>query len=197
MANTDRDWDQRYRDRATPWDSGLPSKELRKILGEIVVPRGHALDLGCGSGTNAVFLAEQGFRVTGVDCSPTALELARQKMTRGGVEVEWIEADVQRWGAGRAPYDLVFDRGCYHCCRRTDREGYLETIRNVTKTGTLLVLLAGNADEAVEGPPRVTAAELCTELEPLFQIRSLHPFRFEDPDEVEGPLGWSLVGVRR
>jgi SAM-dependent methyltransferase len=197
MAKTDRDWDQRYRDRTTPWDSGLPSKELRKVLAEVSVPRGHALDLGCGTGTNSVFLSDQGFRVTGVDCSPTALDLARQKMARAGVEVEWVEADVQRWGAGRAPFDFIFDRGCYHCCRGVDREGYLETLRNVTKPGTILVCLAGNADETTPGPPRVMATDLCTDFEPMFRVLSLRPFRFEDPEEVEGPLGWSFLGERR
>ena len=75
-ANTDRDWEQRYRDGETPWNSGLVSKELQRVLRERGIEPCRALELGCGVGTNAVFLAEQGFEVTAVDCAPLALERA-------------------------------------------------------------------------------------------------------------------------
>ncbi|MBX3443829.1 MAG: methyltransferase domain-containing protein [Planctomyces sp.] len=198
MANVDRDWNQRYLDGQTPWDSGLPSRELQHILRESEIPRGRALDLGCGSGTNAVFLAQQGFRTTGVDAAAEGLALARRRADQAGVEVDWIEADVQGLSLAGGPFDFVFDRGCYHCCRRVDLDGYLATVRNATRPGSLMVCLAGNADETSEyGPPRVTAAELIGEFEPLMHIRQLRPFRFQDADEREGPLGWSLVLERR
>jgi methyl halide transferase len=198
MANVDRDWEQRYRDGETRWDSGLPSRELARMLDEWTIPPGRAIELGCGSGTNAAFLATQGFQVTGVDCSPTALRLADQKARSAGVSVDWIEADVQHFGAGLAPFDLVFDRGCYHCCRKVDLEGYLETLCNVTRGGSRFICLTGNADDPnPDGPPRVTPSEICDELSPLFRILQLRAFHFEDAGGIQGPLGWSLVAERR
>lgn len=198
MANVDRDWDQRYRDGETRWDSGLPSRELARILNEWNIPRGRAIELGCGSGTNAVFLASQGFQVTGVDCAPTALRQAREKATSQGDSVEWIEADVQHFGAGLEPFDLVFDRGCYHCCRRVDLAGYRATLANVTREGSYFIGLMGNADDPnPDGPPRLSASEICNELSPLVQILQLRAFHFEDAGGVQGPLGWSLLAVRR
>ena len=94
-ANIDRDWEERYREGTTPWDSGLPSKELQRILTEQEISDGRALELGCGTGTNAVFLAEQGFDVTAVDCASLALERARTKADDAGVRVRWVEVDVQ------------------------------------------------------------------------------------------------------
>lgn len=196
-ANVDRDWEGKYRAGETRWDSGLASGELRRVLAEQRIEAGRAIDLGCGTGTNAVYLATQGFAVTGVDCAPRALELARGKADAAGVRVEWIEADVQHFGAGLEPFDLVFDRGCYHCCRRVDLDGYRETLLHVMRPGALLLLLCGNANEQTEeGPPRVTEQEIRDELGRLIEFEFIREFRFEDAGGVDGPLGWSCFGVR-
>jgi methyl halide transferase len=198
-ANIDRDWEDKYREGNTPWDSGLASKELQRALSEHSIAPGRALELGCGTGTNAVFLAQQGFDVTAVDCSSLALEQAREKAVDAGVRVNWIEADVQNFGAGLQPFEFVFDRGCYHCCRRVDLLGYLQTLENVTAPGTRYLSLCGNANEQTEGqgPPRVTEQEIRDELGGLFAIDPIREFRFEDPGGVEGPLGWSVLMTRK
>lgn len=193
-ANIDRDWNARYDSGDTPWDSGLPSREMRRILDEQNIAPGRALELGCGTGTNAIELARRGFTVTAIDCSPLALKLAREKASETGVDIKWIEADVQNFGEGIEPFEFVFDRGCYHCCRRVDLDGYLNTLANVTQVGSRALILAGNADEQTEhGPPRVTEAEVRDELGRLFRIVEIKAFRFMDPGEVDGPLGWSIL----
>ena len=109
-----------------------------------------------------------------------------------------VEADVQHFGAGLEPFDFVFDRGCYHCCRGVDLEGYRATLRHVTRPGTLFLCLAGNANEqSDEGPPRVTEEQIREELGELFEIEQLREFRFQDPGGEDGPLGWSCLMVRR
>ncbi len=72
------------------------------------------LELGCGDGVNAVFMATRGCRVTAVDVSRTALEMARQKGSEAGVEVEFVEGDVFELEPPEQPYDFVFDRGLLH-----------------------------------------------------------------------------------
>jgi SAM-dependent methyltransferase len=197
-ARIDRDWQHKYQTGDTPWDSGRPSRELQCVLAERQITTGRALELGCGTGTNAVFLARRGFHVCAVDCAPLAMERARSKAVAASVSIDWHEADVQHFGAGLEPFDFVFDRGCYHCCRRVDLAGYLSTLRNVTRAGSVYLSLSGNANEQTEqGPPRVTEQEIRTELGALFQIEQLRPFRFVDPGGVDGPLGWSCLMVRR
>jgi methyl halide transferase len=198
-ANIDRDWEERYREGTTPWDSGIPSKELQRVLAEQGISAGRALELGCGTGTNAVYLAQQGFDVTAVDCAALALERAHEKAAAAGVTVNWIEADVQNFGADLEPFEFVFDRGCYHCCRRVDLPGYLATLQNVTRSGSRYLSLCGNANEQTEGqgPPRVTEDEIRTELGGLFEIDQIREFHFEDPGGVAGPLGWSVLMTRR
>ena len=193
-ANTDRNWENRYVQGDTPWDSGLRSAELARVLAKFDLPRGRALELGCGSGTNAIFLAQHGFEVTAVDCSETALATARGKAEAIGVTIDWIAADVQNFGAGREPCEFLFDRGCYHCCRRVDLAGYLQTHCNVTRPGTMCLILAGNPNDGDEGgPPKVTAAELLAEFEELYRLLQLREFHFEDAGGEQGPLGWSCL----
>src|SRR5206468_8930829 len=80
MPNPDEvaHWENRYRERP-PWDTGRVSAELRRRLGQFPIPRGRAVELGCGTGTNAIWLAQQGFDVTAVDISPTAIAAAQAK----------------------------------------------------------------------------------------------------------------------
>jgi methyl halide transferase len=197
MANTDRDWNNRYIAGELPWDSGLPSRELQHVLAEAGILPCRALELGCGTGTNAVELARRGFDVTAVDCAPRAIEIAREKAAAAGVNVNWIVADVQNFGAGLAPFDFVFDRGCYHCCRRVDLAGYIATLRNVTRTGTRMLCLTGHIDESSDsGIPRVSEEELIREFGPLFHFDHCRPFRFQDAGGVDGPLGWSVLMTR-
>jgi len=71
------------------------------------LPPGRALDLACGAGRNAVWLARRGWRVTGVDFSDVALQAARGLAASARVDVEWIEADAVTWPAESRAYDLV------------------------------------------------------------------------------------------
>lgn len=198
MANVDRNWNERYETGDTPWDSGIPSREMLRVVADHDVGPCRALELGCGSGTNAVALAARGFEVTAVDCAPRALALARNKAAASGVRVHWIEGDVVNFGEGQEPFDFVFDRGCYHCCRLVDCQGYLQTLRNVTRPGSRVLILAGNANEQSEhGPPRVTESEIREDFAGGWRIVAIREFRFEDAGGVDGPLGWSILLERQ
>jgi SAM-dependent methyltransferase len=192
------DWDKHYVDGQAPWDSGVPSKELIRVLDEEAITPDRAAELGCGTGTNAVYLASRGFDVTAYDLSPTALAAARKKAAEAGATVNFVEADLCRYTLEVLPFDFVFDRGCYHAARQIDQPGFIKTLQRLTRPGTRLLMLAGNANEKVEpGPPTVTAAEICSELEPLFEIQFLREFRFEVPVTPDGFLAWSCLMTRR
>jgi SAM-dependent methyltransferase len=193
-------WDERYAKGETPWDTGQPSSELRRVLPEISLRPCRALELGCGSGTTAVWLAQQGFDVTALDLSPLAVERARRRAEAAGARVRFLTADVLRPPENLAgSFDFFFDRGCYHVVRRENVGAYLETLRRLTHPGTLGLVLAGNAREPHDpGPPVVTEEEIRSELGLLFEVVRLREFRF---DQVEGVgihfLGWSCLLRRR
>jgi SAM-dependent methyltransferase len=192
-------WENRYQTGDTPWDTGRPSVELAMVLDSGAIQPCRAIELGCGTGTNAVYLAQRGFAVTAIDLASRAIEQAQQRARRQGVAVDYLIDDVCDLQAALDPFDFVFDRGCYHCARRADLHGFLETLHRVTKPETKYLLLAGNANERSDapGPPRVHEGEIRSELGGLFDVDWIRPFRFEDAGGVEGPLGWSCLLTRR
>ncbi|TCC00315.1 NAD(P)/FAD-dependent oxidoreductase [Micromonospora zingiberis] len=105
---TEAAWEQRYQARPAVW-SGRPNPQLvAEVAG---LTPGRALDVGSGEGADAVWLAEQGWRVTGVDISATALGRAAEHARAAGGQVaeriEWVHADLLRSGLDEAAYDLV------------------------------------------------------------------------------------------
>ncbi len=198
-----RDWNERYQTGDAPWDSGKPSAELIRLLGEWDIRPGRVLELGCGTGENAVYLARQGFEVTACDIVPLAIERAQAKARAAGVQVRLLTADVLALPDLGPPFPFVFDRGLYHVVRRSNLVGYLKTLEQVTAPGGWYLTLAGNANDPVtaeHGPPRVKASELCAELEGLFGLVQLREFRFEGaPHDGTAfrPLAWSALLRRR
>jgi len=194
---TPSNWNQRYVAGETPWDSGVPSKELIRVLDAEKINACRAVELGCGTGTNSIYLASRGFDVTGLDCSATALEQARNKAAGAGAKVRFLEADLCRFKLDLEPFDFIFDRGCYHSVRRIDIAGFLKTLKRLSKPGTRYLVLTGNANEKGDGPPRVHEHEIRIDLESLFEIHFIREFRFEVPDPPQGFLAWSCFMTRR
>lgn len=190
-------WNERYATRDTPWDSGEPSRELQRILAEEWFPIGRVLELGCGTGTNAIYLATLGFEVTATDLSPLAIERAKEKAGQAGVAVRFEQADVLTLPDLGPPFPFVFDRGLYHAMRRADLAGFLGALARVVEPGGHYLTLAGNANDpepSEGGPPRVHAQELCGELAPLFDLVQLREFRFDgvvSNGRALSPLAWS------
>jgi MOSC domain-containing protein YiiM/predicted O-methyltransferase YrrM len=195
MSDSSR-WNERYAKSDTPWETGQPSTELQRFLTEIAIRPCRALELGCGTGASSVWLAQLGFDVTALDISSSAIERARQRADAAGVRVRFLVADVLNPPPELAgPFDFFFDRGCYHVVRREDATAYLKTLRHLTASGTLGLVLAGNAREPHEpGPPAVREEQIRSELGSLFDIVQLREFRFDQVEAVGVRfLGWSCL----
>lgn len=188
------DWDAMYREGTPPWDTGMPKRELVEVLKEGKLPVGSALEIGCGSGADAILLARRGFEVTAVDWSALALERAHTRAERAGALVRFVLDDVFTFGPTAGPFDFVYDGGLYHIIRQTDLRRYLDLLWRVTKPGSYYFCLAGGeGEEADGGPPQVSESQIRGELGRLFEFVHLRPFRFESPKEPEGYLGWSCL----
>lgn len=185
-------WEERYRTGDTPWDTGMPSSELQRVVSEEGIRPCRALELGCGTGTNAVWLAKQGFEVTAVDLSPLAISNARERAASDGAKIDFVCADVLNL-PDLGSFDFFFDRGCYHVVRRIDVQSFQRTLRQITHPGSRGLVLAGNAHEPHDpGPPVVEEREIREELEPVFEIVWLREFRFDQVEEVGVRfLAWS------
>jgi len=143
-------WDQRYSGEDLLWRAD-PNRFLVAQVRDLAP--GRALDVACGEGRNAVWLAEQGWTVTGVDFSQVALDKARRLADQRGVMVEWVNADVVDWEPPRAGYDLVALL-YLHLPEEQRRVVHTRAASALAAGGTLLVIGHDltNLDEGYGGP---------------------------------------------
>lgn len=188
-------WEESYRSGNAPWDTGRCSSELMRVVSEYKVQPCRAVELGCGTGTNSVWLAQQGFEVTGIDLVPLAIERAIHHAAESQVKVRFLSLDLLDLPDLGKPFDFLFDRGCYHAVRRENAAGYLKAIDRLLGPGAQGLILAGNAKEPHDpGPPVVSEEQLRAEIGSRFEIVALSEFRF-DADLGSGikPLAWSCL----
>lgn len=134
-------FDFQYRFSKPPWDSGItPPEVVTQIEGGKI--KGRALDLGCGTGTNSIFLAQHGFGVVGVDFSSKAIATARAKARRASAEIDFHVADVTRLDFLNEPFDFVLDIGCFHAVDPEGRARYATNLARLTHPGSLYMLYA-------------------------------------------------------
>jgi SAM-dependent methyltransferase len=193
------EWNDRYRAGDLPWDTGRPSAELQRVLSRNAIQPCRALEIGCGTGTNSVWLAQQGFEVTGIDLAPLAVEQAQGRASAAGVKVHFLVADVLDLPDLNGTFAFFFDRGCYHAVRRDAPQQYAPAVAQQLAAGGRGLILAGNAREPHDpGPPVVTEEQIRDELGLAFQILDLHEFRFDEaPGVPETFLGWSCLVEKR
>ncbi|MHC5055525.1 MAG: class I SAM-dependent methyltransferase [Planctomycetota bacterium] len=201
----EQNWDERYRTGDLPWDTGTHAEQLERALGALGIEPCAALEVGCGTGTNAVWLAGRGFTVTAVDVSETAVERAREKAEDAGVEVTFLAADFVRGpGAGAdlmpgAPFGFAFDRGCLHSFEDlAERTAFAEAVARNLAPGGLWLSLIGSTDAPPRdvGPPRLSAVDVATTVERSFEILSLSATSFQ-PDVPDSPPAWECVMRKR
>jgi SAM-dependent methyltransferase len=190
------DWDLHYKSGNPPWETGRPSEELQRVIAEQEIQPCRVIEFGSGTGINAVWLAQQGFDVTGVDFSQLAIDKANRRAAEANTPVRFVLADALALPEDFGVFPFLFDRGCYHAVRRDDVGAYLKTLRQVTASGSVGLVLTGNARDPHkpgEGPPVVSADEIKNELGSVFDIVQLREFHF---DQIEGGvrfLAWSCL----
>ncbi len=138
LANRERDWwDGFYQDRAKPcpFFADLPDESLVQWIDEGLLRRGNALDLGCGNGRNAIFLARRGFAVEGVDYSRKAIDWAGERARNAGVAVQLRCQSVFDLACEAGSYDLIYDSGCFHHMAPHRRRSYVELVTAALKPG--------------------------------------------------------------
>ena len=106
-----------------PWDIRQAQPRLMELeaLGGI---SGEVLDIGCGLGDNAIYLASRGHSVTGLDGSPTAIEHARNRAAQAGISVTFSVADATQLTGYDGRFDTVVDSALYHCLDDEGRQAY-------------------------------------------------------------------------
>lgn len=114
-----------YRLGTPRWDTGVPQPELHQLMRDRAP--GRALDLGCGTGADVVYLASHGWETVGIDFAPEAVAAAKKKAADAGVTAAFVLGDASRLAdAGvRGPFDLLLDIDCYHSIPASRRDAYV------------------------------------------------------------------------
>ena len=184
-----------------PWDLGRPQKPFMEHADEIT---GDVLDTGCGTGDNALFFAQRGQSVLGIDFVEKPLELARRKADELAVQAEFLAMDALKLKELRRTFDSVLDCGLFHVFADEDRLPYVEGLAHVVKDGGRLFLMCFSDEEpAGPGPRRISRAELEQAFADGWAIESVAATRFEpNPNadqryfDEDGPRAWFAV-IRR
>ncbi len=114
-----------------PWEAFKPPSRLVKLIDSGKMKIGKAIDLGCGLGTNAIYLAKRGFDVTALDVSKTALKYAEERVAKENVKINFVQGFAHKLNFPEKTFSLVFDRGCFHHIPIEFRESYLKEIDRV------------------------------------------------------------------
>ncbi len=193
------EWEQRYEQKELPWDSGLPAHCLTELISSWPKFDGRVLEVGCGTGTNSVWMAGQGLHVIGVDIAAGAVRLARQRAAENGVECRFIEKDFLNDPPEEGAFAFLFDRGCFHGMDEEHRVLFARQAAACLERNGLWFSLIGNADQPSkgEGPPRLSAGQICAAVEPYFEILRLESFLL-DSKRPAPPRFWQcLMRVRK
>ncbi len=168
------DFHELYAQKRTPWDTGRPDHNLVRMVDEGIIGPARILDIGCGTGTDALWLAGHGFEVTGIDLVDTALAEARKRGAEQGVDCNFIKAIFPAEPIQGAPFALAYDRGCFHSQKDSSarKEFAMAVAAALVDRGVWLSLVGScdDPDPGDPGPPRLTMAEVAGCVEPFFEI---------------------------
>jgi cyclopropane fatty-acyl-phospholipid synthase-like methyltransferase len=184
-----------------PWDIGKPQPSIVRRADQV---KGPLLDSGCGTGDAAIFFAERGLSVTGIDFVPEAIKRAKAKAKERGVVVEFLVKDALSLIDWDWRFGSVIDSGLFHVFSDDDRRRYVQGLASVLeKGGRLFLMCFSDAEPGQQGPRRVSQQELQEAFAAGWTFESIEPIRFQvRPDFTEftfsggGPKAW-FATIRR
>ncbi|MBT4864617.1 MAG: class I SAM-dependent methyltransferase [Planctomycetaceae bacterium] len=184
-----------------PWEIYKPRQQFVDVADLI---SGRVLDAGCGTGDNALFFAERGQEVVGVDFVEVAIERARAKATSRNLDVSFLVKDALQLSELDGQFDSVIDCGLFHVFAIEHRPAYIRELSAVTKSGGRLFLLCfSDKEPGSGGPKRLTQDEIRATFATGWEVESITEARFEDRPDLTGseftkggPLAWFCI-IRR
>ena len=174
-----------------PWDIGRPQPAFTRLaasenLGTDII------DVGCGTGEQAMLFASRGYRVLGIDSAPLAIEKARAKASQRRSDAEFLVADALRLDELHRQFDVAIDSGLFHVFSDRDRAAYVESLRAVLPHGGRYYMLCFSDKEPVDwgGPRRVFEREILNSFSDGWCVNYIRPARFESAFHGRGGKAW-------
>ena len=172
-----RDFDSAYLG-TPPWDIGRPQPQIVQ-LAEAGKITGRVLDVGCGTGENALYLAQRGLEVVGIDGAPRAIAKAQAKARSRGLRVTFEVADALALSIPSALFDTVIDSGLFHVFADEDRPRLRDSLARVIHPGgTYFMMCFSERGPGDWGPRQVTQAEIRSTFRDGWSVESVNPSQF-------------------
>ncbi len=185
---------ERYEDERVPWDDPNPPPEIEILAAQL--PPGRALDLGCGYGRVAIYLARLGWSVDAIDFIPKAIEIARQRAMDAGMSerAKFHISSAAALDFLSPPYDLAIDIGCMHSFSEEAVIAYSREVMRLVRSGGVYILFAHlrNEDEMDEtdGPRGIREATIIERLRPGFNLERVERGVTQVEDRPPWDSGW-------
>ncbi|HEY9844433.1 MAG TPA: class I SAM-dependent methyltransferase [Candidatus Obscuribacterales bacterium] len=187
-----------YQADSAPWDIHSPQPAIVALAeGEKII--GDVLDLGCGTGENALMLVTRGHMVWGIDTSPTAIERARAKASDRHVDVTFVLGSALELEVLGEGFHTVIDSGLFHIFSDEERMTYINGLHHVMfPNGSLYLLCFSDREPGDWGPRRVKRSELRQFFSPAqgFRVQSIVETRFYLRERPAGVRAW-LATIER
>lgn len=191
-----RDWNESYAAGGLPWDTGDPEPLLVDFVAAGRVQPTRTLEIGAGTGTNSIWLAERGFDVVGIDVAPHAIERATAKLNGRALHCRFVAHDFLSAASSDGPFEFVFDRGCFHVFDEAEeRARFAAQVAVMLAPGGLWLSLIGSTEGPSRevGPPRRSGREVMLAIEPALEIVELRSAEFRG----HGAPAWLCLSRRR
>lgn len=179
-----------------PWDIGRPQRAFHE-LAEAGAIRGRVLDVGCGTGEQALMAAGLGLEAIGVDLAPTAIGIARDKARDRGLQARFVVADALDLATLGERFDTVLDCGLFHIFADAERPLFVASLAAVTRPGGRYHLLCfSDRHPGQFGPRRVRQDEIRSSFADGWRVDSIEPAILEITVNPAGAAGW-LAAITR
>jgi cyclopropane fatty-acyl-phospholipid synthase-like methyltransferase len=181
------------------WTAGTAGPELVNLVyTKKIKPASKILEVGCGLGTESIFLAVRGMDVTAVDLSSTAIDTGIKIAEQYNVNINWIVGDLLEENLFENEFDVITDQGCFHHMKESEFEKYREKICRYLKSGGLFILRAfSDAMPAGEQPRRVSSDDMLNTFSKDFKLEHMERVLSFSSEKYDMPLGWYSLWVKR
>jgi 2-polyprenyl-3-methyl-5-hydroxy-6-metoxy-1,4-benzoquinol methylase len=179
-----------------PWDIGRPQKEFIRLAedGEI---NGRVLDVGCGTGENALYLAHLDYEVWGIDSAPLAIKKAKEKAKKRGISVNFLVFDALKLQSLQNKFDTIIDCGLFHVISDEERPIFATSLSSaLLPGGKYLMLCFSEHEPGSYGPRRVTQAEIRATFSKGWKINYIREAEFVTMFDAEGVKAWLSSVIR-